>query len=105
MFVLQSLVTGLTLQRHVLHIKNIKLISDESINAALRKKFGLYTQSYIEELINQYKNDKKKEEKMQILTRSKSKKQDEEIRQKVEMDDSGDEDLEVSLVLKVYQNS
>ena len=96
MFVLQSLVTGLTLQRHVLHIKNIKLISDESINAALRKKFGLYTQSYIEELINQYKNDKKKEEKMQILTRSKSKKQDEEIRQKVEMDDSGDEDLEVS---------
>ena len=72
------------------------MISDESVNATLRKKFGLYTQSYIEELINQYKNDKKKEEKMQILTRSKSKKQDEEIRQKVEMDDSGDEDLEVS---------
>ena len=91
MVVLQSVVTGLTAQRHILHIKRIKILDDSSINDMVQQKFGLFTKKYIENLIEQYKKEESKPDKEitrdMILTRSRAKQRNADIEESVQIDE------------------
>ena len=99
LFILQSIVTSLVIQRHILHIKGVRIAPDKDINEIVQEKFGIFTEKYVKNLIQQYEKDSQKrvnKERDQILTRSKAKAEEKKIAEQVELYDDDDEEYEVT---------
>ena len=85
---LQSVVTGLTIQRHILHVKRINVLSSNNINAEVQKHYGIFTTEYIEALVQQYKKESLKPTKIElegVKTRSKAKEEERIIQESVDL--------------------
>ena len=99
LLVLQSVVTGLTIQRHILHVKRINVLSSNNINAEVQKHYGIFTTEYIEALVQQYKKERLKPTKIElegVKTRSKAKEEERIIQESVDLPPPEDEeDLQV----------
>ena len=89
LLVCQSVVTGLLIQRHILHVKRINVLSNRNINSEVQRLFGLFTTDYIDQLVKQYKRETLKPSKVEVegvKTRSKAREEEEMIQEAVNID-------------------
>lgn len=85
MLILLSLITGIIYNRHVMHVKPINLINKDNLPIYAFEKYTLYSREYIEKLIENTKHPHKQTDK--VMTRSESKRQEDDIKRKIEEDD------------------
>ena len=94
MLVLLSLVTGIVIQRHILHVKRIEILEKDEIPENIARIYGVFTTDYVNNLIDQYKRHPTSKEEEGVLTRSKQKQKDKEEREIVEAQSTSDSDGE-----------